>query len=247
MPIRTSASGTSSVAASTAATVAFGSSAARSSRTRVTPGRTARKRVPWQWRQIGGRTVSQRVHVRPASSSRTVAPHCSQRTSSLQVRHASSRARPLRFKTHTDRAAASRTRRSSSASTAVSSACPGCSSRVSTTVTRGHGTRVSAVRAPRRAATTTSIVGAGVTTRTLAPARRARSIATSRAFHVGARSSSRASSASSTTTIRVRSGTGAHTAVRPPTTTHAPARARSHAALSSAAERSDRRLSTSRP
>ena len=67
---------------------------------------------------------------------------------------------------------------------------------------------------------------------------RARSTATSRAFHVGARSSSSASSASSTTTMRARSGTGAHTAVRPPTTTHAPARARSHAAVSSAALRS---------
>ncbi len=75
----------------------------------------------------------------------------------------------------------------------------------------------------------------------------ARSMATSRAFQVGARSSSSASSASSTTTMRERSGTGAQTAVRPPTTTHAPARARSHAALSSASVRSERTLSTSRP
>ena len=53
----------------------------------------------------------------------------------------------------------------------------------------------------------------------------ARSTATSRAFQVGARSSCRASSPSSSTTIAARSGTGAQTATRPPTTTQRPARA----------------------
>ena len=76
--------------------------------------------------------------------------------------------------------------------------------------------------------TSASTVGAGVSTRSAAPARRARSTATSRAFQVGARSSSSASSPSSSTTTAARSGTGAHTAARPPITTHAPARARSH-------------------
>ena len=58
--------------------------------------------------------------------------------------------------------------------------------------------------------------------------------ATSRAFQVGARSSWSASSPSSSTTTAARSGTGAHTAARPPTTTHAPARARSQCAVRTA-------------
>ena len=59
-----------------------------------------------------------------------------------------------------------------------------------------------------------------MTSSTGTASRRARSIATSRACHVGARSSLSASSPSSSTTTAARSGTGAHTAVRPPTTTH---------------------------
>ena len=49
--------------ASTEATSTRGSSAARSSRTRVIPGRTARNVLPWQWRHTDGRAVSQsRAH-----------------------------------------------------------------------------------------------------------------------------------------------------------------------------------------
>ena len=102
-------------------------------------------------------------------------------------------------------------------------------------------------RSARPSATTASTVGAGVSTRTAAPTRAARSNATSRAFHVGARSSSSASSPSSSTTTAARSGTGAHTALRPPITTHAPARARAQCAVRAASGCSDPRSTTSRP
>ena len=142
--------------------------------------------------------VAARAH-EAASRSCTVAPHRSQRASSPHVRHASSRARPLRFSTHTDRPAG----------VAHSAQLVGEHGREQ----RLSGLLVARGRPPRRAATarassrgavasssatSTSTVGAGVTTRIVAPARRARSIATSRAFQVGARSSSSASSASST-------------------------------------------------
>ena len=174
----------------------------------------------------------------------TVAPHRSQRASSPHATHASSRARPLRFSTHTDQPPPSRTRRSASANGAVSSHWPGSSSRGSTAVRRGQRC-ASGAGSPR--SSTASTVGAGVTMRSAAPARRARSTATSRAFQVGARSSSRASSASSNTTTAARSGTGAHTAVRPPTTTHAPARAPAHAAVRAASEWVLPHSHTSRP
>ena len=221
-----------SVVASTAATSVRGSSAARSSRTWVMPGRTARKRLPWQCRHTSGRTVPQRTQastVAPEASSRcsTVAPQRSQRASSRQLRQASRRARPRRLSTHTAR-------------------LPGADGAAQRVGQRTLGEQplarllVTLVDDRRRAAsdrdagsvlggptaTSASTVGAGVTTRTAAPARRARSSATVRPFQVGARSSSNASSPSSSTTTAARSGTGAHTAVRPPITTHAPARAR---------------------
>ena len=91
------------MAASTAPISVRGSSAARSSRTRVMPGRTARNVLPWQCRQTSGRTVAHRAQPSSWSRCSTVAPHCSQRASSRQVRHARSRARPRRFSTHTAR------------------------------------------------------------------------------------------------------------------------------------------------
>ena len=83
-----------------------GSSAARSSRTRVTPGRTARKRGAVAVQADGGPHGVAAPCAREARvvARRTVAPHRSQRASSLHVRQASSRARPLRFSTHTARA-----------------------------------------------------------------------------------------------------------------------------------------------
>ena len=65
-------------------------------------------------------------------------------------------------------------------------------------------------------------VGTGDTSRQGAPARRARSTATSRACQVGARSSCSASSCSSRTTTAPMSGIGAQAAARAPTTTSTP-------------------------
>ena len=64
VPMSTGTSGTPSVAASTEATSTRGSSAARSSRTRVMPGRTARNVLPWQCRHTSGRAVAHCAHTR---------------------------------------------------------------------------------------------------------------------------------------------------------------------------------------
>ena len=81
-------------------------------------------------------------------------------------------------------------------------------------------------RSPTAASPTT--VGHGDTSSTGAPARRARSTTTSRACHVGLRSSCSASSCSSRTTTAARSGHGAHAATRDPMTTSTPAAAAAH-------------------
>ena len=70
-----------------------------------------------------------------------------------------------------------------------------------------------------------SRLGHGETSRTGMPARRPRSIATSRACQAGIRSSFKASSCSSITTITAGSATGAHAAARAPIVTPAPAAA----------------------
>ena len=64
--------------------------------------------------------------------------------------------------------------------------------------------------------------------RTEAPARSARSMATSLAFHVGDRSSCSASSCSSSTTIALMPAHGDQIALRPPMTTSTPPAARAH-------------------
>ena len=76
-------------------------SASSSSRTRVTPARRFRNRVEWQRRQTGGRTVAHRGHSRSDAGCTTAAPHRSHVASSPHAAHASSRARPVRFNTHT--------------------------------------------------------------------------------------------------------------------------------------------------
>ena len=88
----------SSVEASTSTTSTRGSSAARSSRTRATPGRSAFIRVAWQCRQTIGRSSPQLAHCSCRFSvSLTNAPHRSQRASSLHATQARSRARPRRL------------------------------------------------------------------------------------------------------------------------------------------------------
>ena len=78
------------------------------------------------------------------------------------------------------------------------------------------------------AAARPATVGHGDTSSTGAPALRARSTTTSRACHVGLRSSCSASSCSSSTTTAARSGHGAQAADRAPMTTSTPAAAAAH-------------------
>ena len=108
----------------------------------------------------------------------------------------------------------------------MSSPAPGGSSRRSTTCTRAasHCVRhqAPARRPHRRSRRSHRLSVRANRSRTALRPERARSRKTSRACHVGARSSCNASSASSTTTAAHRSGTGASAAMRPPTTTHSP-------------------------
>ena len=99
----------------------------------------------------------------------------------------------------------------------------GSSWRRSTTSRIGHPARSSERDASmtRSAAARASSDGQGEMSTQGTPARRARSIATSRACHVGTRSSFRPSSCSSSTTIASKRGTDAHTADRRPSTTNA--------------------------
>ena len=78
--------------------------------------------------------------------------------------------------------------------------------------------------------------GHGDTSTLGTPARRARSIATSRACQVGERSSCSASSCSSSTTIERIPAHGDHTALRPPITTSTPPQARAHCSGCTAVE-----------
>ena len=102
--------GISSVAASTAATAARGRSAARSSRTLFTPGRSGAElravAVRADLRSFE-RSSAGRQGLRRART--TVAPQRSQRASSVHCTQARSRARPRRLSTHTERAPSSRT------------------------------------------------------------------------------------------------------------------------------------------
>ena len=99
---------------------------------------------------------------------------------------------------------------------------PGVSDlRISTACTRGQPFRCADRSGVRRRSETTSASsdGAGELSTHGIPARRARSMATSRAFHAGVRSSLYAESCSSRTTIDVSPETGASAAVLVPTTT----------------------------
>ena len=158
-------------------------------------------------------------------------------------------ARPLRFTTQTARAPRSTVAWSAVVRASENKPLPGGSSRTSITSTRGQPLRSNgrAGRAGGPTEASASSVGAGLTSVQRAPARRARSNASSRAFHAGARSSLSASSPSSRTTIALRSGTGASTATLPPTTTHAPARARFQLSVRRASGSFPRVTITSRP
>ena len=79
------------------------------------------------------------------------------------------------------------------------------------------------------------------------PARTPRSMATSRAFHVGMRSSWWDSSCSSMTTSTARFGTDAHTAARAPMTTSTPPAARAHSSGYTAVVSPTRRIAAASP
>lgn len=206
-------------------TTAVPDAAASSSRSRDTPGRSTLKRPAPHWAHTTGRCEPQREHRSTASSGcATAASHTSQRAMVAHDAQASSRARPVVLSTQATRAPRWMCRSSVDVSSDV--AVHGASRLRSTTSRIGQPARSSsrdgAKSGPHPRA---SSVGAGDTSTHAAPARRARSATTSRACHVGARSSCNASSCSSSTTAAARPGTGAHAAALAPTTTSAPAAA----------------------
>ncbi len=152
------------------------------------------------------------------------------------------RARPSVFCTHTT--VCSSLRRWAINAGVTSDRFHGSSRPRSTTSTMGHPLRSSSIDGRRSRPPTASsplTVGHGETSSTGTPARRPRSTATSRACHVGLRSSCRASSCSSTTTTAARSRHGAHAAARAPMTTSTPAAACAHSCGTSATARPARR------
>ena len=210
--------------------------ASNSSRSRVTPGFIkAIALEPHCW-QTSGRTVPQRPHTRvPSSRWDTAASQFVQRCSERHARHASSRARPTVLITHTTRVDESRSDAISCELT--SDRFHGSSSVRSTTLMNGQPATESETEAPvtlSPAHSNAAAVGMGEISTHAAPACAARSIATSRACQVGDRSSCSASSCSSSTTMLCRPGHGAHTALRPPTTTSTPAAACAHSSGSNA-------------
>ena len=207
--------------------------ASSSSRTLVTPGRRLANAEPPHTAHTGGRSAPQRGQARvPSSASPTAASQRSHRVSDRQLRQARSRARPGVLCTHTT--VVPGRRRWAISGDETNDVRHGSSRERSTSSTIGQlvrststARRTNAPPAPVAAAVPT-IVGHGEVSTTGTPARRARSSATSRACHVGLRSSCSASSCSSTTTMAARSGHGAHTAARAPITTSTPLAAADH-------------------
>ena len=112
--------------------------------------------------------------------------------------------------------------------------------------TRGHDPASSATMKRSPAHCRAATVGTGDTKMQGTCARLARSSATSRACHVGARSSCRVSSCSSSTMSAARCGTLAHTAERAPTTTSTPDAAAAQSSGSTAVVRPARRHSAAK-
>ena len=153
---------------------------------------------------------------RPSSSSPTAASQRSHRTRDRHARQARTRARPVMLLTQT-------TDRESSRSTSISADVRserfhGSSLRRSTTVTIGQPARSrsrggwTTPAAP--SVSTATNVGAGDTATIGTPARRHRSATTSRACHVGVRSSCSASSCSSITSAEAIPAHGIQAALR---------------------------------
>ena len=196
-----------------------GTSAATSSRTACTPGRNARNLVAPQCAHTGGRVVPQRGHTKSCSGCATAAPQVVQRVSS-RARAAREDPGPAPPVDHADGAPASSPPPSTARCSAGPSAArqqadprrlvaqvddlePGPAPAQACGGARRDGD-------PRRAAR----VERGRRAHQRRPARRRAGRArapTSRACHVGARSSWNASSLSSSTTTARRSGIGSHT------------------------------------
>ena len=204
--------------------------ASSSSRRRVTPGRRLANPDAPHSRHTGGRSSPHRPHRNLESSeSATAASHRSQRASALHARQARIRPRPGVLWTQTTRTSG---RRSSLISAEDSSEdLQGSSPLRSTTSTIGHPARSASVgsrTAGRPIDANPVTLGHGEVASTGTPARLARSATTSRACHVGDRSSCSVSSCSSITTAARMPGHGAHAAARAPITTFAPDAARAH-------------------
>ena len=189
---------------------------ARSSRSSRRPGRTVRN----VGRGSAGRPAAGSPRSAGTRRSRSVcddrAAQLSQRASSPHVRHASRRARPLRLSdahhapAPVEGRGAARPRAPPSAARSRAARRAGRRPRDRPARRAVDGSGPTGAAAP--ASCSASSVGTGLTSARRAPARAARSTATSRACHVGARSSWSASSPSSSTTTAARSGTGANTA-----------------------------------
>ncbi len=194
-------------------------SAVSSSARRVTPGRSGFSRVAPHSAHTRGRRAAQTRQTSPSPSSLDGRPAHLAAGQRRQVAQASSRARPLRFSTQTTRRPAS-TGPQALDERRREEAEPGGSSRRSATSTIGQPARSSlrpgSSTAPPLAAAKASASCEGTALESGRDAgTRAAPASTSRACQVGARSSFRASSRSSSTTTAVRSGTGAQAAVRP--------------------------------
>ena len=161
--------------------------------------------------RTGGTRTGPRRRARPTPRSARTGP------ASPHAVQASSRERPLRFRTQTTRPSP---RSAVTSRSEYSPARPGSSSRRSTTSTIGQPSRsIGPARAPPACPRPAPrAMGIGDTSTQGTPARRARSMTTSRACQVGARSSWYTSSCSSSTTTAARSRTGAQAAARVPIT-----------------------------
>ena len=200
-----------------------------SSRARVTPMRRLRSVVEPQAAQTSGRTAPHRWQPSvPSSLWATAESQASHRASSPQARQASSRDRPVRFSTHTTAppspAGSAGGRHERRREQPGPGRCrPGVDRRPRSPASRPA--RRSGVASAWGPSTAPRAMGHGDTRMHGTPARRARSIATSRACQVGVRSSWWTSSCSSSTTTAASGEIGAQAAARAPITLTPPARA----------------------
>ena len=212
--------------AAVTSTTSVPAAAASSSRSRVTPGRIVRNRpAPHCWHTTG-RSVPQRRQRSTSLVGLGDGGLAHLAAGDRAAGRAGQQPGPARGVEHAHDPRAARGGGASSGDDSSEVVVHGASRPRSTTSTIGQPARSSARDTVNsRPQPRASSVGAGETSTQGTPARRARSTTTSRACQVGARSSWRASSCSSSTTTAARPATGAHAAARAPITTSAPAAA----------------------